>query len=164
MNVVLCGNVMSPTVGVSCMRRTRRGSGRVEGACCVEVSDFRIFPFFVFLSFFLGVSGEACSLAGHLGLSRLIVLYDENEITIDGKIDLSFSENVQQRFKSYNWHVDVVQDGNHDVKSLVEVRWVDLSAGSLSFLRFLLLVLLPLPGGSACPSSNRQQKLSLLLQ
>ncbi|PHJ25122.1 transketolase [Cystoisospora suis] len=67
-----------------------------------------------------GVSGEACSLAGHLGLSRLIVLYDDNEITIDGKIDLSFSENVQQRFKAYNWHVDVVQDGNHDVRGIVE--------------------------------------------
>lgn len=76
--------------------------------------------FFSFLVF-AGVSGEACSLAGHLGLSRLIVLYDDNEITIDGKIDLSFSENVQQRFKAYNWHVDVVQDGNHDVRGIVEV-------------------------------------------
>ncbi|CBZ50654.1 transketolase, related [Neospora caninum Liverpool] len=66
-----------------------------------------------------GVASEACSLAGHLGLHRLIVLYDENNITIDGEVNLAFSEKVQQRFKAYDWHVDVVADGNHDVAGLV---------------------------------------------
>ncbi|EPT31442.1 transketolase [Toxoplasma gondii ME49] len=67
-----------------------------------------------------GVSSEACSLAGHLGLHRLTVLYDDNNITIDGELHLAFSEKVQQRFKAYDWHVDVVDDGNTDVAGLVQ--------------------------------------------
>ncbi|KEP64145.1 UNVERIFIED_CONTAM: transketolase [Hammondia hammondi] len=66
-----------------------------------------------------GVASEACSLAGHLGLHRLIVLYDDNNITIDGELNLAFSEKVQQRFKAYDWHVDVVEDGNTDVAGLI---------------------------------------------
>ncbi|MBI3993563.1 MAG: transketolase, partial [Candidatus Lambdaproteobacteria bacterium] len=55
-----------------------------------------------------GVSHEACSLGGHLGLGRLIVLYDDNHISIDGPTSLSFSENVAARFKGYGWHVQAV--------------------------------------------------------
>mmetsp|Transcript_35771 Transcript_35771/g.83222 ORF Transcript_35771/g.83222 Transcript_35771/m.83222 type:complete len:690 (-) Transcript_35771:183-2252(-) len=55
-----------------------------------------------------GVSSEASSLAGHLGLGRLIVLYDDNKITIDGSTDLSFTEDVCKRYESYGWHVQVV--------------------------------------------------------
>lgn len=57
-----------------------------------------------------GVSGEACSLAGHLGLGKLIVLYDDNNITIDGATDLSFTEDVQKRYEAYGWHVQSVTD------------------------------------------------------
>lgn len=57
-----------------------------------------------------GVSSEACSLAGHLGLGRLIVLYDDNKITIDGSTDLSFTEDVGKRYESYGWHVQTVDD------------------------------------------------------
>lgn len=60
-----------------------------------------------------GVSHEACSLAGHLGLSKLIVLYDDNNITIDGSTDLSFTENVAERFKAYGWDVQKVDGHNH---------------------------------------------------
>lgn len=59
-----------------------------------------------------GVTGEAASLAGHMGLGKLIVLYDSNDISLDGDLGLSFSENVQKRFDSYNWHVQRVEDGN----------------------------------------------------
>jgi transketolase len=52
-----------------------------------------------------GISHEACSFAGHLGLGRLIVLYDDNQISIDGPTYLSFSENIPERFESYGWHV-----------------------------------------------------------
>lgn len=60
-----------------------------------------------------GVSSEACSLAGHLGLNNLIVLYDDNRITIDGETSLSFTENVALRYESYGWFVQTVGgDGN----------------------------------------------------
>ncbi|SFM07224.1 transketolase [Pelosinus propionicus] len=59
-----------------------------------------------------GVSAEAASLAGHLKLGRLIVLYDSNDISLDGKLNLSFSEDVQKRFKAYGWQVLYVEDGN----------------------------------------------------
>lgn len=57
-----------------------------------------------------GVSSEACSLAGHLGLGHLIVLYDDNLITIDGSTDLSFTEDVGKRYESYGWHVETVEN------------------------------------------------------
>jgi transketolase len=61
-----------------------------------------------------GVSHEACSLAGHLGLGRLIVLYDDNGISIDGETRLSFSEDIPARFAAYGWHTARV-DGHDPV-------------------------------------------------
>ena len=52
-----------------------------------------------------GISSEAASLAGHLGLSRLVVFYDDNHITIEGDTSLAFSENVAERYEAYGWHV-----------------------------------------------------------
>ncbi len=52
-----------------------------------------------------GISGEACSLAGHLGLGNLVFLYDDNKITIDGGTEIAFSENVKLRYEAYGWHV-----------------------------------------------------------
>ncbi|MDF2858243.1 MAG: transketolase [Neobacillus sp.] len=60
-----------------------------------------------------GVSAEAASLAGHLKLGRLIVMYDSNDISLDGDLNLSFSESVQDRFKAYGWQVLRVEDGNN---------------------------------------------------
>lgn len=57
-----------------------------------------------------GISGEACSLAGHLGLGGLIVLYDDNKITIDGNTDLAFTEDVNKRYEAYGWHVQTVSN------------------------------------------------------
>ena len=59
-----------------------------------------------------GVSAEAASLAGHLKLGRLIVLYDSNDISLDGDLNMSFSESVEDRFKAYGWQVLRVEDGN----------------------------------------------------
>ena len=58
-----------------------------------------------------GISSEAASLAGHLCLGKLIYLYDDNRITIEGSTDLTFSENVAARFESYQWQVIKVEDG-----------------------------------------------------
>jgi len=59
-----------------------------------------------------GISHEAASLAGHLGLGKLIYCYDDNHITIEGNTDLAFSEDVAQRFAGYGWHVQRVGDAN----------------------------------------------------
>ncbi|MDI6743424.1 MAG: transketolase, partial [Smithella sp.] len=59
-----------------------------------------------------GVVAEACALAGHLRLGKLIVLYDDNEVTLAGSAALSSTENIEQRFKAYGWQVQKVADGN----------------------------------------------------
>lgn len=64
-----------------------------------------------------GVSSEACSLAGHLGLSSLIAIYDDNHISIDGNTSLSFTEDKAKRFEAYNWHVQVVGGDGNDMVS-----------------------------------------------
>jgi transketolase len=59
-----------------------------------------------------GVASEAASLAGHLQLGKLIYLYDDNDISIDGSTDFTFTERVDKRFDAYGWHVQEVADGN----------------------------------------------------
>lgn len=59
-----------------------------------------------------GISHETASLAGTLHLGKLIVLYDDNLISLDGPTELSFTEDVTQRFEAYHWHVQMVHDGN----------------------------------------------------
>ncbi|HLQ98170.1 MAG TPA: transketolase [Candidatus Dormibacteraeota bacterium] len=65
-----------------------------------------------------GISHEAASLAGHLGLGKLIALYDSNDISLDGDLDRSFSDDTEERFKAYGWQVLRVEDGN----DLSEIR------------------------------------------
>ena len=66
-----------------------------------------------------GVSAEAASLAGHLKLGRLVVLYDSNDISLDGDLNKSFSESVAERFGAYGWQYLRVEDGN-DVNSIAK--------------------------------------------
>jgi transketolase len=65
-----------------------------------------------------GISGEAASIAGHWGLGKLIALYDDNHISIDGSTDVAFTEDVSKRFESYGWHVLHVKDGNTDLAGI----------------------------------------------
>ncbi|WVQ76847.1 transketolase [Cryptococcus sp. DSM 104548] len=65
-----------------------------------------------------GVASEACSLAGHLKLGNLIAVYDDNKITIDGDTAVSFTENVEARFKSYGWNVLHVEKGDDDLAAI----------------------------------------------
>lgn len=65
-----------------------------------------------------GVANESISLAGHLGLGKLIVLYDSNDICLDGKLTTSFSENVLERVKAMNWHTIKVENGDTDIDEI----------------------------------------------
>lgn len=67
-----------------------------------------------------GVSHEAMALAGHLKLNKLIAIYDDNHITIDGDTKLSFTEDVSKRLESYGWQILYVEDGNHDVQGIYD--------------------------------------------
>ncbi|MCS7292461.1 MAG: transketolase [Gloeomargarita sp. SKYBB_i_bin120] len=65
-----------------------------------------------------GVASEAASLAGHLKLGKLIMLYDSNHISIDGDTAIAFTEDVAKRYEAYGWHVQKVEDGNHDLAAI----------------------------------------------
>jgi transketolase len=67
-----------------------------------------------------GISGEAASIAGHWGLGKLIALYDDNHISIDGSTDVAFTEDVSKRFEAYGWHVLHVKDGNTDLAGIAQ--------------------------------------------
>jgi len=74
--------------------------------------DHRIFSICSDGDLMEGVSSEAASIAGHLGLGNIVYLYDDNHVTIDGFTDLSFSEDVVKRFDAYGWHTQHVEDAN----------------------------------------------------
>ncbi|WP_069789971.1 transketolase [Cyanobacterium sp. IPPAS B-1200] len=67
-----------------------------------------------------GISGEAASIAGHWGLGKLIALYDDNHISIDGSTDIAFTEDVSKRFEAYGWHVLHVENGNSDLDAIAK--------------------------------------------
>ena len=83
-------------------------------------ADFPLFDHFTYVlsgdgCMMEGVTSEASSLAGHLKLGKLIVLYDDNEISIEGSTDLAFTEDVALRYAAYGWQVLKVEDGNDTV-------------------------------------------------
>ena len=82
-----------------------------------EIIDSRIYAIVTDGDLMEGISSEAASLAGHLQLGRLIYLYDDNHISIDGSTDLAFTEDRCARFEAYGWHVQAVADGN-DVEAI----------------------------------------------
>ncbi|MDX1659098.1 MAG: transketolase [Nitriliruptorales bacterium] len=82
-----------------------------------EIVDHRTYAIVSDGDLMEGVASEAASLAGHLELGKLVYLYDDNQITIDGGTDLAFSEDVLRRFDAYGWHTQQVTDGT-DVEAV----------------------------------------------
>lgn len=82
-----------------------------------ELIDSRIYAIVTDGDLMEGISSEAASLAGHLQLGRMIYLYDDNHVSIDGSTDLAFDEDRCARFEAYGWHVQRVPDGN-DVEAI----------------------------------------------
>lgn len=103
--------------------------GEAHMAATFNTADYEVFNNYTFVicgdgCLQEGITSEASSLAGHLGLGKLIVLYDDNLITIDGSTDLSFTEDVNARYEAYGWHVQTVSDvanGIEDLRTAVEL-------------------------------------------
>ena len=91
-----------------------------------------------------GVASEAASIAGHLKLGKLTVFWDDNEITIDGRTDLTFSEDVLARFASYGWHTENVDDGN-DLDALIGAAREAVADDRPSFIRVRTVIGDPAP-------------------
>jgi len=84
-----------------------------------------------------GVSAEAASLAGHLGLGKLVVIYDDNGISIEGSTKITFTEDVSLRFEAYHWHIEQVDDGNdlEAIEKALRVAQAESGRPSLIVLR-----------------------------
>ena len=91
-----------------------------------------------------GVASEAASIAGHLKLGKLVVFWDDNRITIDGRIDLSFSEDVLARFAAYGWHTESVDDGN-DIAAILAASRAAVADERPSFIRVRTIIGDPAP-------------------
>ena len=87
-----------------------------------------------------GISSEACSLAGHLGLGKLIVCYDDNHVTIDGDTALSFTEDVNKRYESYGWHVQTVDDVNDINKLLAAIDAAKAETNKPSIIKIRTII------------------------
>lgn len=99
-----------------------------------------------------GISHEAASLAGHLKLGKLIYLYDDNHISIEGSTDITFTENRLGRFKAYDWHVQQVEDGNDlkAIKKAIRKAQAETERPSLIAVRTCI----------GCGSPNKENKAS----
>ena len=91
-----------------------------------------------------GVASEAASIAGHLKLGKLIVFWDDNEITIDGSTDLTFSEDVLARFAAFGWHTSSVDDGE-DLAALSRAAQAAVADERPSFIRVRTIIGYPAP-------------------
>ncbi len=113
------GQGISSAVGMALARKILGARFNKPG---FDLTDYYIFVISSDGDLMEGVSSEACSLAGHLGLDHLVCIYDDNKITIEGCTDLCFSENVEERFRAYGWEVFRAPDANdiHTVADRIE--------------------------------------------
>ena len=122
-----------------------------------EVMDHRVFAICSDGDLMEGVSAEAASLAGHLGLGRVAYLYDDNGITIDGPTSLAFErEDVAARFRAYGWHVTAVDDAN-DLSALAEaIEEAMAEEERPSLIRVRTVIGWPAPTKQGTPAAHGQ--------
>ncbi len=103
------GQGASTTVGMAIAEKWLKSYFNKPG---FDIVDYRIYSILSDGDMMEGITSEAASLAGHLGLGNIVWIYDDNKITIEGATDLAFTENVGKRFESYNWQVQTIEDAN----------------------------------------------------
>jgi transketolase len=115
-----------------------------------EVFDYRVFVLASDGDLMEGVSGEASSIAGHLGLDNLILVYDDNKITIDGGTELSFSEDVGKRYEAYGWFVQKVNGHAPDeVRKALDAATAHRGSPSLIVARTTIGIGAPTKAGTS---------------
>ncbi|MBP7054049.1 MAG: transketolase [Phycisphaerae bacterium] len=107
------GQGISSAVGMAIAQKYLASHFNREG---FPIIDYKVYVFCGDGDMQEGISSEACSLAGHLGLDNLVVIYDDNHISIDGQTELSFTEDRAKRFQAYGWHVQKVEGDGNDMK------------------------------------------------
>ncbi len=120
-----------------------------------EVMDHRTYAIVSDGDLMEGIASEAASLAGQLGLGRLIYLYDDNDISLDGPTSLSFDrENVDQRFEAYGWHVIDVHDANDLVALETAIRNAERHDSQPSLIRVKSIIGYPSPNKSGTSAAH----------
>src|SRR5262249_33067979 len=113
-----------------------------------ELFDYYIYAIVSDGDLMEGVASEAASLAGHLKLGKLIYLYDDNKVTIEGFTSLAFSEDVPKRFNAYGWHTQTVADGNdlNEIEQAIRVAQSVTDAPSLISVKTIIGYSMPTQG------------------
>ena len=139
------GQGVSTAVGMAMAARRERGLYEPDAKPGASVFDGTIWVIVSDGDMQEGISSEASSLAGHQKLGNLVVLYDDNHISIEGNTDVAFSEDVSARYAAYGWHVQDVAD-SEDVDALREAfTAARAETGRPSFIRMRSIIAFPAP-------------------
>jgi transketolase len=149
------GQGVANAVGMAMAARRERGLLDPDAAQGQSPFDHHIYAICSDGDLEEGVSGEASSLAGHQQLGNLTLIYDDNEISIEGDTDIAFSEDVAKRYEAYGWHVQTVDwtKGGKEYVEDVDALWAALDAGEQETERPSLIVLRTI---IAWPAPNAQ--------
>ena len=151
------GQGLSSAVGMAIASRYWRNYFDAKTAANQSIFDNYVFVVASDGDLQEGVTSEASSLAGHLGLANLIVIYDDNRISIDGDTNLAFTEDVATRYRAYNWDVHTVElgtDGQVDVSALSKAIESAKKADKPSFIQLKTVIAWPAPNARNTAASH----------
>jgi transketolase len=142
------GQGLSSAVGMAIASRYWRNHFDAKTAANLSIFDNYVYVVASDGDLQEGVTSEASSLAGHLGLANLIVIYDDNRISIDGDTNLAFTEDVATRYRAYNWDVHTVElgnDGQVDISALSAAIEKAKKTDKPSFIQLKTIIAWPAP-------------------